>query len=101
MQAILALDLCKAFDNVTHDPSYRISKVRIVARECRDFLPDHSITLTLGPYELSIQQPPNRGTPQVSILSPTLFNLAMKGLLKMLARIPGVKHAIYADDITI
>lgn len=67
----------------------------------RDFLRDRSITLTLGPYELSIQQPPNWGKPQGSILSSTLFNLAMKDLPKMLARIRGIKHAIYADDLTI
>nr|XP_054931769.1 uncharacterized protein LOC129387075 [Dermacentor andersoni] len=42
-----------------------------------------------------------RGTPQGSVISPTLFNLTMIGLSRTLSRVEGIRHTIYADDITI
>lgn len=49
-----------------------------------------------GPYEMG-----TRGTPQGAVLSPLLFNLAMVHLPAQLKGIEGVRHALYADDITI
>ncbi|XP_049267378.1 uncharacterized protein LOC125756548 [Rhipicephalus sanguineus] len=42
-----------------------------------------------------------RGTPQGAVLSPLLFNIAMMQLPHQLARVEGIHHALYADDITI
>lgn len=39
--------------------------------------------------------------PQGSILSPTLFKVAMAKLPFLLDQIPTIRHALYADDITI
>ncbi|KAM7293032.1 hypothetical protein ISCGN_026162, partial [Ixodes scapularis] len=43
----------------------------------------------------------SKGTPQGAVLSPLLFNLALRGLPEALGAVPGVEHAIYADDITL
>ncbi|KAM7299574.1 hypothetical protein ISCGN_020140 [Ixodes scapularis] len=43
----------------------------------------------------------SRGTPQGAVLSPLLFNLALRGLPEALRAVPNVEHAIYADDITL
>lgn len=43
----------------------------------------------------------DRGTPQGSVLSPLLFNLALLPLPSLLQKIDGVSHALYADDITV
>ncbi|XP_077536209.1 uncharacterized protein LOC144148568 [Haemaphysalis longicornis] len=37
----------------------------------------------------------------VRILSPLLFNLVLRDLSLELGRIPGINHALYADDITV
>ncbi|KAH9366862.1 hypothetical protein HPB48_010811 [Haemaphysalis longicornis] len=58
-------------------------------------------TLTLGPVESRAKDSSNRGTPQSFILSPLIFNIAMKKLPAPLNRIGDIKHAIYTDDITI
>ncbi|KAG0420213.1 hypothetical protein HPB47_003602 [Ixodes persulcatus] len=42
-----------------------------------------------------------RGTPQGSVLSPYLFNVAMIGLPEKLEAIGGLHHSSYADDITL
>ncbi|KAH7946606.1 hypothetical protein HPB52_001850 [Rhipicephalus sanguineus] len=41
-----------------------------------------------------------RGTPEAAVLSPLLFNLAMKNLPCLLREVEGIRHALYADDIT-
>ena len=41
------------------------------------------------------------GVPQGSVLSPTLFNLAMAALPHELGKIPGLGFTVYADDISI
>lgn len=43
----------------------------------------------------------DRRTPQGSVLSPLLFNLALLPLPKLLGKIEHLGHALYADDITI
>ena len=43
----------------------------------------------------------NRGTPQGSVLSPTLFNIAMIGLPEKLDGLENLHHTIYADDVTL
>lgn len=34
------------------------------------------------------------------MISPTLFNIAMHHLPRRLADVPGLKYAVYADDVT-
>ncbi|KAG0445368.1 hypothetical protein HPB47_016230 [Ixodes persulcatus] len=71
-RAILALDTKGAFDNVTHEK-------------------EKSKPIAMG----------DRGTPQGSVLSPLLFNLALLPLPALLQDIEGIDLALYADDITV
>ncbi|KAH6920429.1 hypothetical protein HPB50_028587 [Hyalomma asiaticum] len=41
------------------------------------------------------------GVAQGSVISPTLFNMAVYQLPRRLADVPGLKHAVYADDVTV
>lgn len=43
----------------------------------------------------------NKGTPQDSVRSPFLVNIAMIKLPPRLATVPGLHHSLYADDITL
>ncbi|KAG0425080.1 hypothetical protein HPB47_027710 [Ixodes persulcatus] len=47
------------------------------------------------------KQKQQAGVPQGGIHSPTLFKLALKNLPGQLERIPDLKSALYADDITL
>ncbi|XP_037561044.1 uncharacterized protein LOC119440182 [Dermacentor silvarum] len=102
---ILALDLKGAFDNVKHE----VILAHLSATNCgdrtfnyiRNFLTDRAAYIRIqdqeyGPYPLG-----TRGTPQGAVLSPLLFNLAMVQLPARLDAVDGVKHALYADDITL
>ncbi|XP_077552524.1 uncharacterized protein LOC144166963 [Haemaphysalis longicornis] len=104
-KVVLALDLKGAFDNVTH----KIILTHLSQTNCgynafryiRQFLTERQSYLRIqgkehGPYPLG-----TRGTPQGAVLSPLLFNLAMAHLPPLLKDIPGVRHALYADDITL
>ncbi|XP_065296040.1 uncharacterized protein [Dermacentor albipictus] len=41
------------------------------------------------------------GTPQGAVISPLLFNIAMRGLSDRPATVTGTGHALYVDDITV
>lgn len=104
-RALIALDLKGAFDNVEHDLILR----NVAHSHCgirmynyiRAFLRDRTATVGMGPHRSGTIRLVGRGTPQGSVLSPTLFNIALAGLPRLLDQIPDVAHAIYADDITI
>ncbi|XP_049272819.1 uncharacterized protein LOC125759002 [Rhipicephalus sanguineus] len=104
-KAILALDLKGAFDNVKHGSILaNLSSTDCGARTfayISDFLSKRQALLRIedeeyGPYIMG-----TRGTPQGAVLSPLLFNIAMMRLPNELARVEGIQHAVYADDITI
>ncbi|KAG0419935.1 hypothetical protein HPB47_003783 [Ixodes persulcatus] len=104
-RCLLALDLKGAFDNVSHESIFRgLSTVNCGRRTfeyVRSFLTDRTATLTLGSIQSGTYRLGSRGTPQGAVLSPLLFNLALRGLPEALRAVPNVEHAIYADDITL
>ncbi|KAM7314198.1 hypothetical protein ISCGN_003983 [Ixodes scapularis] len=104
-RCILALDLKGAFDNVSHASVLRgLNEIHCGQRTfeyVRSFLTDRKATLTLGSMKPNSFELGSKGTPQGAVLSPLLFNLALRGLPEALGAVPGVEHAIYADDITL
>ncbi|KAM7297478.1 hypothetical protein ISCGN_022629 [Ixodes scapularis] len=72
----------------------------VVAYSPSVFLDFNSVQIALHCF-LLILKLGSRGTPQGAVLSPLLFNLALRGLPEALRAVPNVEHAIYADDITL
>lgn len=103
--AILALDVKGAFDNISHsavlDSLQRTNCGQKTYNFVRDFLTDRTATIGLGNLRTEQIKAPQKGTPQGSVISPLLFNIAMRGLPLLLKDIKGLSHAIYADDLTI
>lgn len=104
-RAILGLDLEKAFDNISHEFILQsIAGLGLGKRAydfVRSFLSQRTAKLKIEGYLSQEFTLGSRGTPQGSVISPTLFNIAMIGLSKELAKIQRINHTIYADDITI
>uniref|UniRef100_A0A6G5A9L2 Putative tick transposon n=1 Tax=Rhipicephalus microplus TaxID=6941 RepID=A0A6G5A9L2_RHIMP len=105
VRAILCLDLEKAFDNIHHSFILEaISKLGL-GKAFYDyvwsFLTDRKAVMKIADIETAAIELEARGTPQGAVISPMLFNIAMIGLSKKLSSIEGLKHSIYADDITI
>lgn len=104
-RAILALDLKGAFDNVKH------SKIleNLQGTHCgkrtfyyiKDFLQDRQAHIKIGDTRSEPILMGTRGTPQGAVLSPLLFNVALMHLPEKLNAVKGIRHALYADDITI
>lgn len=104
-RAVLALDLKGAFDNVSHDTILEgLARARCGRRTYEyvsSFLKDRIATLGIGDQRSGLILLTGRGTPQGSVLSPTLFNIAMAGLPSILNNIPRIRHSLYADDTTV
>ncbi|KAM7306314.1 hypothetical protein ISCGN_010045 [Ixodes scapularis] len=104
-RAILGLDITKAFDNVKHDAVLEnLEMLGVGARThdyIQDFLNDRTAQISIGGATSDDIMLGGRGTPQGSVLSPYLFNVAMIGLPKKLETIGGLHYSIYADDITL
>lgn len=104
-RAILALDLKGAFDNVSH--ASVLSNLQgtgcgeRVYNYVRDFLTDRQARIKVGEEVSPPVKLGSQGTPQGSVLSPLLFNMALLGLPKALGAIEGLGHALYADDISL
>lgn len=102
---VMAVDIKGAFDNVSHkgilDGLAETSCGQRTYQYIRSFLNQRTAVIKVGNDESEVIHPPNKGTPQGAVISPTLFNIAMIGLAKKLQEIPDVRHSLYADDITI
>lgn len=103
--AILALDLHKAFDHVSHHAILdSVNHHNLGSRThtyITNFLSNRTATLRLGSLHTTTFPMPSRGTPQGAVLSPLLFNLAMTPLARALEHTPNLRSVIYADDITL
>ncbi|XP_037505752.1 uncharacterized protein LOC119382092 [Rhipicephalus sanguineus] len=104
-KAILGLDLKKAFDNVTHATVLaKLQELGLGERTynyVRDFLTNRKAKLTFGELSSEEIELGSAGTPQGSVISPMLFNIALVGLPAKLQEIEGLNHSLYADDITL
>lgn len=102
---VVALDLKSAFDTIAHDLILQELSSTACGEKTynyiRSFLTGRKATIGLGEVRSETLEMPNRGTPQGSILSPLLFNMGMNRLAKELEKIPDLKFALYADDITL
>ncbi|XP_037567997.1 uncharacterized protein LOC119448859 [Dermacentor silvarum] len=105
IRGILGLDLEKAFDIVCHAHILNsISELNLgeaFHRYISSFLRDRKATLKIGDLQSDNFSLGPRGTPQEAVVSPLLFNIAMKKLSERLSNIDGINHTLYADDITI
>lgn len=105
-RAILCLDLQGAFDNVKHrailDQVSRLDLGERTFNFIRDFLSDRTARLEVGGEQLDERRLGSVGTPQGSVISPFLFNIVMIEVAERLERLdPGIRHCLYADDVTI
>ncbi|XP_077548095.1 uncharacterized protein LOC144160815 [Haemaphysalis longicornis] len=104
-RAILGLDLQSAFDKVRHSAILaQVSRLNMGKRTyeyIRDFLTGRTTEVNAGDLKLPEKKLGSVGTPQGSVISPLLFNLVMIGVAERLSRVAGVRHTIYADDITL
>lgn len=104
-KAVLALDLRGAFNNVSHATILReLNGLDIGERTYKyisNFLKDRTATIHMGTEHSSEFKLGSFGTPQGSVLSPFLFNVAMLNIARELQAIPNISFALYADDITI
>lgn len=103
--AILALDLTKAFDRVSHTAILQglatVSPGERTYNYIRDFLTSRTAIIQIGDVTSDVLELPSVGTPQGAVLSPLLFNLALLNIPKRLERIPHLHFSLYADDITL
>ncbi|KAM7282712.1 hypothetical protein ISCGN_002836 [Ixodes scapularis] len=104
-KAILGLDLTKAFDNIIHDAVLDNLRALAVGKRTYEYIPNflsrRKARLAVGGVESEDNCLGGKGTPQGSVLSPYLFNVAMICLPAKLEKIAGLQHSIYADDITL
>ncbi|KAM7312780.1 uncharacterized protein ISCGN_009684 [Ixodes scapularis] len=104
-RAILGLDISKAFDNVSHAAILRgLNSIDVgerIFKYIQNFLSSRQVQVSIGGFQSDLQTLGGVGTPQGAVLSPFLFNIAMKDLPTKLQDIPNLHHSIYADDVTL
>ncbi|KAG0436140.1 hypothetical protein HPB47_018122 [Ixodes persulcatus] len=105
VRAILALDLEKAFDNITHahiqDSISEQGLGDMFHKFVSSFLRSRKATLKIDDLKSDPVDLGPKGTPQGVLVSPFLFNIAMCKLSKLLSKVEGLNHTFCADDITI
>lgn len=103
-RAIISLDLKSAFDNVAHHPIVSgLTAITLFQEPITTYksFSSPSVRLTIADFKTNPILLRNVGTPQGSVLSPLIVNLAMWRLPTALAQIPNLWHSLYADDITL
>ncbi|KAM7293815.1 hypothetical protein ISCGN_023398 [Ixodes scapularis] len=103
-RCILALDIKGAFD-ISHQAILQgLTSIDCGQRTydyIKAFLTGRTATIGIGHLRSNTFKTISKGTPQGSVISPLLFNIAMKDLPPLLQNIPHLRHAIYADDLTL
>lgn len=104
-RVLLGLDLTKAFDNVKHAAILSGLQELGVGKKTydyvKDFLSGRTIKIKFQDIESSTVKLGSRGTPQGSVLSPFLFNVAMRNLPAELRKVENLKFSMYADDVNL
>ncbi|KAM7313515.1 hypothetical protein ISCGN_003377 [Ixodes scapularis] len=104
-RSILTLDIKGAFDNISHQAILQgVASTNCGERTYKyfaSFLTNRTATVGIGHLRSDTFTTIPKGTPQGSVVSPLLFNIAMKDLPPLLQAIPNLHHAIYADDLTL
>ncbi|XP_067676368.1 uncharacterized protein [Haliotis asinina] len=99
--AAVFLDFSKAFDMVWHDGLLlKLENVGVrgkMANYVQSFLQERSISVLLGDH-LSERHRLDNGTPQGSIISPTLFNIMIDDLFEHVPRDSYTNTSKFADD---
>ncbi|KAH7954778.1 hypothetical protein HPB49_021774 [Dermacentor silvarum] len=104
LRAIVELGIKAAFDNVTHrtvlEGLQAVKPRRKPYNYVKWFLTNRTVTVKISEDELE-KRHLTRGVPQGSILSPTLFSLALSKLPTLLRRVEDLHFAMNAGDITL
>ncbi|XP_037501353.1 uncharacterized protein LOC119375243 [Rhipicephalus sanguineus] len=102
---VLVIDVKSAFDNVSHKAILQNLEDNGCGSKTycyvRNFLIGRTATVAISNLWSNKFELPNRGTPQGSVVSPLLLYVALLQLPRLLENIPGLRRAIYADDITL
>ncbi|XP_077560416.1 protein YkfC-like [Haemaphysalis longicornis] len=103
VRAILGLYLENAFDSVSHahilDSISKLGLGHNFHAFISSFLGHRKATLKIGDLKSEPIQLGTRGTPQGSVVSPLLFNIAMCKLSPRLSEVKG--NTLYAGNITV
>ncbi|XP_037568136.2 uncharacterized protein LOC119449009 [Dermacentor silvarum] len=104
-KALLSLDVHKAFGNALHaavlESLADLQPGERTYNYIRSFLTGKTVELAVGDLRSAPIRLGNKGTPQGAVLSPFLFNLTMRTLPPKLSEVRGLRHTLYADDITL
>nr|XP_054919487.1 putative nicotine oxidoreductase [Dermacentor andersoni] len=94
----MALDIKGAFDNISQEAILtgldNLNCGMKIQSYVKAFWSNRTATIGLGELRSEKFNTPKKGTPQGSVISPILFNVAMIGLAQQLDQIDGVRHAI-------
>ncbi|KAH9375646.1 hypothetical protein HPB48_021491 [Haemaphysalis longicornis] len=102
LRAIVAADLQKAFDNVTHEAIlHDLAKTNCgtaVYNNTLQFLQSRTLSIQIYDYQSQENRHPLKGIPQEAVISPTLFTLPTLKIHRALKDIKRLLYLLYADD---